>query len=66
MPVDSMLVSVAVVIMFAVFAGVMLWGERQTGGFGTNCPQVIENTAASDRAQPQAPRLQPVASAAFG
>jgi hypothetical protein len=30
MPVDSMLVSAAVVIMFVVFAGVMVWGERQT------------------------------------
>ena len=30
MPIDSMLVSAAVVIMFVVFAGVLAWGQRQT------------------------------------
>jgi hypothetical protein len=30
MPVDSILVSAAVVTMFAVFAGVLLWGSFQT------------------------------------
>lgn len=29
MPLDSILVSVAVVAMFAVFAGVMWWGDTQ-------------------------------------
>ena len=31
MPVDSILVSAAVVAMFVVFAGVLMWGSRQTG-----------------------------------
>jgi hypothetical protein len=30
MPIDSMLVSVAVVAMFVIFAGVLAWGERQS------------------------------------
>jgi hypothetical protein len=30
MPFDAMMVSVAVVAMFAVFAAVMLWADRQT------------------------------------
>jgi hypothetical protein len=30
MPVDSMLVSVAVVAMFVVFASALAWGERQS------------------------------------
>jgi len=30
MPVDSILVSAAVVAMFAVFAGVLIWGNFQT------------------------------------
>ncbi len=30
MPIDSILVSVAVVAMFVVFAGVLMWGDRQT------------------------------------
>jgi hypothetical protein len=30
MPVDSILVSIAVVSMFAIFAGVLLWGNFQT------------------------------------
>jgi hypothetical protein len=30
MPFDAMLVSAAVVAMFAVFAGVVLWGDLQT------------------------------------
>ena len=30
MPIDSMLVSAAVVIMFVVFAGVLARGQRQT------------------------------------
>jgi hypothetical protein len=30
MPIDSVLVSVAVVAMFVIFAGVLAWGERQT------------------------------------
>jgi hypothetical protein len=30
MPVDSILVSAAVVSMFAVFAGVLIWGNFQT------------------------------------
>ena len=30
MPVDSMLVSAAVILMFLVFAGVPAWGEIQT------------------------------------
>lgn len=30
MPVDSILVSAAVVTMFAIFAGVLAWGERQS------------------------------------
>jgi hypothetical protein len=30
MPIDSMLVSAAVILMFLVFAGVLAWGEIQT------------------------------------
>lgn len=30
MPVDSMLVSAGVVVMFTVFAVVMLWADRRT------------------------------------
>jgi hypothetical protein len=30
MPIDSMLVSAAVILMFVVFAGVLAWGESQT------------------------------------
>jgi hypothetical protein len=30
MPIDSMLVSAAVVAMFGIFAGVLAWGERQS------------------------------------
>ncbi|MEH2568699.1 hypothetical protein [Bradyrhizobium sp. AZCC 2289] len=30
MPIDSVLVSVAVVAMFVIFAGVLAWGERQS------------------------------------
>jgi hypothetical protein len=31
MPVDSILVSVAVVSIFLIFAGVMIWGDFQSG-----------------------------------
>jgi hypothetical protein len=30
MPIDSMLGSAAVVAMFVIFAGALIWGERQT------------------------------------
>ena len=30
MPIDSLLVTVCVVAMFAVFAGVLFWGDLQT------------------------------------
>ena len=30
MPVDSIMISVAVVAMFAVFAGVLWWGDLQS------------------------------------
>ena len=30
MPIDSMLVSAAVVTMFIIFAAALIWGERQT------------------------------------
>ena len=30
MPVDSMLVAASVVLMFAVFGGVLAWGDLQT------------------------------------
>jgi hypothetical protein len=30
MPIDTMLVSVAVISMFLVFAGVLAWGDFQT------------------------------------
>jgi hypothetical protein len=30
MPIDTMLVATAVVAMFAVFAGVLFWGDMQT------------------------------------
>jgi hypothetical protein len=33
MPIDSMLVSAAVVTMFTVFAAVLIWGERQSRPF---------------------------------
>ena len=32
MPIDSILVSVGVVTMFVVFAGVLMWGDHQTKG----------------------------------
>ena len=31
MPIDSILVSAAVVAMFVIFAGVLIWGDQQTG-----------------------------------
>jgi hypothetical protein len=31
MPIDSMLVSAAVVAMFVIFAAVLIWGARQSG-----------------------------------
>jgi hypothetical protein len=31
MPVDSILVSAAVVAMFVIFAGVLIWGDFQSG-----------------------------------
>jgi hypothetical protein len=34
MPVDSILLSVAVVAMFVIFAGVLLWGDLQTRSMG--------------------------------
>jgi hypothetical protein len=34
MPIDSMLVTAAVVTMFAIFAGVLAWGERQSRPLG--------------------------------
>jgi nitrogen fixation-related uncharacterized protein len=30
MPFDAMLVSVAVIVVFVAFAGVLLWGDAQT------------------------------------
>jgi hypothetical protein len=33
MPIDSMLVSAAVVMMFVIFAGALAWGERQSRPF---------------------------------
>jgi hypothetical protein len=36
MPVDSILVSAAVVAMFVVFAGVLMWGSHQTGADRSN------------------------------
>jgi hypothetical protein len=30
MPIDSILVSAVVVAMFVVFAGALIWGERQS------------------------------------
>jgi hypothetical protein len=34
MPIDSMLVSAAVVLVFVAFAGVLLWGNFQTESAG--------------------------------
>ena len=34
MPVDSMVVSAAVVTVFVIFAGVLLWGDLQSGSSG--------------------------------
>ena len=31
MPIDSILVSAAVVAMFVIFAGVLIWGDLQSG-----------------------------------
>ena len=31
MPFDAMVVSVAVAVMFLAFAGVLMWGDFQTG-----------------------------------
>ncbi|WP_296518885.1 hypothetical protein [Rhodopseudomonas sp.] len=36
MPVDSILVSIAVVAMFLIFAGVLLWGDRQTSSLSND------------------------------
>lgn len=30
MPADSLLVTIFVVVMFTLFAGVLFWGDRQT------------------------------------
>ena len=30
MPIDSVLVSIAVIAMFVIFAAVLAWGDRQT------------------------------------
>ena len=38
MPIDSMLVSAAVVMMFVIFAAVLAWGDRQT-----RQPQTVES-----------------------
>lgn len=32
MPADSLMVSIAVVLMFAVFGAVLFWGDRRTSG----------------------------------
>jgi hypothetical protein len=39
MPIDSILVSVAVVTMFVLFAGVLAWGERQARLQSTGSPR---------------------------
>jgi hypothetical protein len=44
MPVDSLIVSVCVVAMFAVFAVVLAWGERQTSP-----KQLAEQSSAKHR-----------------
>ena len=31
MPINSILVSVAVIVMFVVFGAVLMWGDHQTG-----------------------------------
>jgi hypothetical protein len=45
MPTDSLLVSVCVVAMFAVFAGVLFWGDLQT-----RPEQLVDSSAAKRRA----------------
>jgi len=39
MPIDSILVSAAVVSVFVVFAGVLLWGNFQTESAGQAQPK---------------------------
>ena len=49
MPIDSMLVSAAVVIMFVIFAGVLAWGERQSELAGQQTDGLVSGSvAASD------------------
>ncbi len=36
MPTDSLLVTIGVVAMFAVFAAVLFWGDRQTHSVGSS------------------------------
>ena len=45
MPVDSIILSVCVVAMFAIFAGVLAWGDRQT-----RPEQLAEQSGAKRRA----------------
>lgn len=48
MPVDSILVSAVVVSVFAVFAGVLIWGDFLSGRCGSDLSTAIESAAASD------------------
>jgi hypothetical protein len=45
MPTDSLLVTVCVVAVFAVFAAVLFWGERQT-----RPKQLVKSSAVKRRA----------------
>lgn len=45
MPIDSLIVSVCVVTMFAVFAAVLAWGDKQT-----RPKQLAEQSSAKRRA----------------
>jgi hypothetical protein len=45
MPIDSLIVSVCVVAMFAVFATVLAWGDKQT-----RPKQLAEQSSAKRRA----------------
>lgn len=45
MPTDSLLVTVCVVAMFVVFAGVLFWGDLQT-----RPKQLVDSSAAKQRA----------------
>ena len=48
MPFDAMVVSAAVVVMFLVFAGVLLWGDFKRGRAAEGCCAIVKSAEASE------------------